>query len=116
MKIGYLGCGTWGSALMALLASKDYEIKAWDRNSDLIQNLQWSRSHPKLSGFIAAENITYYKDIEDVIEDVDVIIESVTSAGVREVLQKIYSVKKNKPLSYYHYFQGYRTKNRTSFS
>jgi len=96
MIIGYLGAGTWGSALTSLLANKGYQIKVWDRNSDLIDHLTASRTHPKLLGFRAPENISYFKNIEDAIEGVDLIVESVTSSGIREVLQKVYMIKKKK--------------------
>lgn len=98
--IGYLGAGTWGCALATLLAKKGHHVKVWDRNPDLIQNLQWSRKHPKLSGFEAPENITYYKDLKDAVEDVDLIVESVTSAGIRHAFEQLMAlnIKKLPPI------------------
>jgi len=96
MKIGYLGAGTWGSALTALLASQGHQVKVWDRNTDLIHHLNTTRTHPKLSGFKASENVTYCENIEDAIEDIDLLVESVTSSGIRPVLQKVHEIKKDK--------------------
>lgn len=92
--IGYLGAGTWGCALAALLAKKGYQVKVWDRNPDLIQNLQWSRHHPKLSGFEAPENISYHSDIREAVDGVDLIVESVTSAGIRHAFEHLMSLNK----------------------
>jgi glycerol-3-phosphate dehydrogenase len=39
MKIGYLGAGTWGTALANLLVNNGHDVKVWDRNLDLIELL-----------------------------------------------------------------------------
>lgn len=96
MKIGYLGAGTWGTALANLLSSKGYQVKVWDRNLDLIKILEKKREHPKFVGYSLSENIKYVYSLEEALQDVDIIIESVTSSGIRAVLNEILLIKKDK--------------------
>jgi len=93
MKIGYLGAGTWGSALANLLSEKGYDITIWDRNLELIDILQKREKHPKLDAFLS-KKLKYTKNIEEALENADIIIESVTSKGIREVLNDIATIKK----------------------
>ncbi|KPK32637.1 MAG: glycerol-3-phosphate dehydrogenase [Chlamydiae bacterium SM23_39] len=93
MKIGYLGAGTWGSALANLLSEKGYDITIWDRNLDLIDTLKNREKHPKLQIFLSRK-LKYTKSLEEAIEKADIIIESVTSKGVRAVLNDIVKIRK----------------------
>ncbi len=92
MKIGYLGAGTWGTALASLLAENGHEVKVWDRDPLLLEKLKKKRKHPKLDISIP-KAIKYVGAIEEAIDGVDLIVESVTSKGVRFVFQKIYESK-----------------------
>lgn len=94
LKIGYLGAGTWGSALANLLVLKGHSVKVWDRNQDLINVLKNKEPHPKLKERLSP-NIKYMETLEKAIEDVDIIIESVTSKGIRPVFEKILEIKKD---------------------
>ena len=95
MKIGYLGAGIWGTALANLLSKNGHKVKVWDRNLDLIKVLEEKREHPKLIGNALCEDIEYVYSLEEAIEDADIIVEGVTSSGIRPVFQKILSVKKH---------------------
>jgi glycerol-3-phosphate dehydrogenase (NAD(P)+) len=94
-KVAYLGAGTWGSALACLLAENGHDVKVWDRDLDLIKILDEKRKHPKLKDFEISKDIKYLSSLEDVLEDCDVIVESVTSSGIRPVFQKIKEIKKD---------------------
>lgn len=89
MKIGYLGAGAWGFCLANLLAVKGYEVKLWTGNLCLAEALKRGESHPKLLDHQAEENLVLTTDLEEAISDVDLIIESVTSKGLRPVLEQI---------------------------
>ena len=89
MKIGYLGAGTWGTALAILLANKGYSVIVWDRNLNTIKHLKETKTHPKLQNLKIPDNITYVEKLEDAITDVDMIVESVTSLGLRDVFTKV---------------------------
>ncbi|MCB1071536.1 MAG: NAD(P)-dependent glycerol-3-phosphate dehydrogenase [Chlamydiia bacterium] len=86
MKIGYLGAGAWGFCLANLLAEKGYEVKLWTGNLSLAEVLKRGESHPKLRDHQAEENLVLTTDLNEAIADADLIIESVTSKGLRPVL------------------------------
>lgn len=89
MRIGYLGAGAWGFCLANLLAEKGYEVKLWTGNMSLAEVLKRGESHPKLRDHQAEENLVLTTDLKEAITDVDLIIESVTSKGLRPVLQQL---------------------------
>ncbi len=89
MKIGYLGAGTWGTALAALLSSNGHTVVVWDRDQALIEHLKKNREHPKLQGYKIPKKIRYTNDFSEVFEEIDYLVESVTAQGVRPVFEKI---------------------------
>ncbi len=89
MKIGYLGAGTWGFALARILANNGHSVTVWAREKTSAENLQKNRTHPKLSGIEAPPTIRFTSDLEEALRDADVIVESVTSSGIRSVFKQI---------------------------
>lgn len=89
MKIGYLGAGTWGTALASLLSQNGHQVKVWDRDSTLLRLLDKKRTHPKLEGSVIPSSIRYVDTIDEAILDAEIIIESVTSKGIRSILMEI---------------------------
>lgn len=89
MKIAYLGAGTWGFSLANLLAEKGNKVSLWtSREEDAIQ-LESTRIHKKLPQGKAHENLHVTSHLEKALKDADFIIESVTSAGIRPVFEKV---------------------------
>lgn len=92
-KIGYLGTGAWGYCLASLLAAKgDYELVCWTTKPDLADHLNRTREHPLLPGHRSKGNMTFTTDMSLALHDASVIIESVTSAGLRPVFQQVRSL------------------------
>lgn len=89
MKIAYLGAGTWGICLASLLLLNGHEVIVWDRNLELLKKLKEKRRHPRLRGFKIPKKLKFALTIFEAIEDADIIVESVTSSGVRFVLEQI---------------------------
>lgn len=89
MKFGYFGAGTWGFSLASLLASKGHKVVLWGQNTAEIEVMQKSRMHPKLPGYPADEHLTFTTDFEEALNGADMIVESVTSKGIRPVFQRI---------------------------
>lgn len=89
MKIGYLGAGTWGFALASILAENGHKVFLWARSASFAKKLEESREHPKLKGSQAPQNIYVTSDLQEAVKDADVIVESVTSAGIRPVFEKL---------------------------
>lgn len=88
-KIGYLGVGVWGYCLASLLAQKGYDVVAWTIEEETIAYLNEKREHPKLKGYPTPPNLTFTSDIKTVLTKKDLIVEGVTSAGIRQVFQKV---------------------------
>lgn len=97
LTIGYLGAGTWGSALANLLQEKGHHVKVWDRNQDLIEVLKKGDAHPKLKKRLF-KGIEYKNSLEETVVDADLIVESVTSKGIRPVFEKLSKLKMNVPI------------------
>lgn len=93
-RIGYLGMGAWGYCLASLLASKDeHELICWTTKPELAKHLSNTREHPLLPGHQSKGNMTFTTNMAEAIHDVDMIVESVTSAGLRSVFEQIRALK-----------------------
>lgn len=88
-KISYLGMGIWGFCLASLLARKGYHVIGWSRNSDLIRHLQTKRFHPLAPDILIPENLSFTMHMEEALQNTSMIVESVTSAGIRPVSEQI---------------------------
>lgn len=89
MKIGFLGIGSWGFCLAHLLASKGYEVVSWSRTPKEVESLNKKRYHPRFLSAKAFDNMHFTTDIEEVLTGVDMLVESVTAAGVRPVFEMV---------------------------
>lgn len=90
MKIGYLGAGIWGYTLASLLASKEgYEVIAWSVEEETVKHLREKREHPRAPGFPVPTSLSFTTNIADVLQGVDLVVEGVTSAGIRPVFETI---------------------------
>jgi glycerol-3-phosphate dehydrogenase (NAD(P)+) len=89
MKICYLGTGAWGFALATLLAQKGFQVVCWTTDKELRQKLTEGHEHPHLPGHTAHENMRFTTSLEDALLDADVVVESVTSKGIRPVFEQL---------------------------
>ncbi|MGM0439779.1 MAG: NAD(P)H-dependent glycerol-3-phosphate dehydrogenase [Chlamydiota bacterium] len=92
MKIGYLGAGVWGYCLAYALATKGYEVVVWDISSAKVKELNHNREHPRLPGYHAPLNMWFTDDMSDALNGVDLLVEGVTSGGIRPVFEKVKSL------------------------
>jgi len=92
-KIGYLGMGAWGYCLASLLAAKgDSELVCWTTKQDLANILTNTRQHPLLPGHQSKGNMTFTTNMAQALRDADMVVESVTSAGIRPVFEQVRSL------------------------
>jgi len=89
MKIGYLGAGTWGFALASILADNGHEVVVWTRDPTYAEILESSHEHPKLKGFKINPSVRFTSDLASAVEGAEVLVESVTSSGIRSVFSEI---------------------------
>lgn len=92
MKIGYLGAGCWGYCLATLLASKGHQVICWTTKEDLARELNAIGKHPFLPATRKEETLVVTTNLKEVLEDIDLLVESVTSAGLRPVMEKIKNI------------------------
>jgi glycerol-3-phosphate dehydrogenase (NAD(P)+) len=89
MKVGYLGAGTWGFALACVLAENGHDVVVWTPDPAFAARLQKERVHPKLKEKAAPGNIRFTSHLKEVLEGSEVLVESVTSSGIRPVFTQI---------------------------
>lgn len=91
-KIGYLGSGAWAVCLADLLAKKGHQVKVWCRNEKLAQKLNETKEHPHLKNYKIHESLVFTPHMEEVLNDIDFLAESVTSSGIRPVFEQVKAI------------------------
>lgn len=93
MKITCLGLGAWGFTLANLLASNGHEVLGWSRDKNLIASISKHHQHPKFPGHKKEDAFHVTDDFTKALEFGDIVLESVTTKGLREVLRKILAIE-----------------------
>lgn len=88
-RVGFLGTGIWGFCLASLLASNGHQVTSWANDQELIDRLKRGEEHPFLPGHRALPGMKFTTDMAEAVKGAELIVESVTSAGLREVLGKL---------------------------
>ena len=94
MKIAYLGIGAWGFCLSSLLALKKYKVVCWSNNQSLVDSLNKGEAHPNLRDHHKLPLMHFTTNLEEALINADMIVESVTTAGFREVFESVKKIKK----------------------
>lgn len=93
MKIGCLGTGAWGFAIASLLATKEgYQVCSWSTSEERVKQLTLTREHEMLPGHKSEGDINFTTDLAEALDGVDLIVESVTSKGIRPVFERVKEV------------------------
>ena len=57
-SISIIGAGSWGTALSTMLAKKGYDVSIWDRNENLLSEIDKTRENSRyLPGVIVPQNV-----------------------------------------------------------
>lgn len=93
-KVGFIGAGSWGTALASLVASKkEADVLLWARRSELAETINlYHENPPYLPGATLPESLRATHDLEEVAHHADVIVMAVPSHGFRAVLQEVSSL------------------------
>ncbi len=89
MRIGYLGAGSWGFALASLLAAKGHEVTLWTANAEFAKLLEKKKEHPKLPHYKSVDSLRVTSNLQEALEGIDLLVESVTSMGIRPVFEQV---------------------------
>ena len=101
-KIAVLGAGAWGTAL-AMHISNQHKVSLWARNSGHVSGMRKSRANPLYLGdFKFHDNLQVEDDLSVAIQDADLILSVVPTAGFRDILKKIKALKSNQPIIWAH--------------
>lgn len=92
MKITVLGTGAWGYCLASLLASNGHSVTSWSTNPALVASLKKGSDHPFLEQSRPRKNMAFTTDLTEALQGTELIVESVTSAGFREVLNAVKAI------------------------
>ena len=91
MKIAVLGAGAWGFCLARHLASNNHTVLLWNRDSSVLDAIASESGHPKMGPFESLSNLILEPDFRLATTGVDLIIEAVSSQGIRPVLSELES-------------------------
>jgi glycerol-3-phosphate dehydrogenase (NAD(P)+) len=101
-KIAVLGAGAWGTAL-AMHISNHHQVSLWARNSGHVSGMRKSRANPLYLGdFKFNDNLQVGDDLELAIQDADLILSVVPTAGFRNILKDIKALDVTKPIVWAH--------------
>jgi len=89
LKIAYLGAGAWGFCLASILASKGHHVTSWTENAE---RLNKDKKHPFLPAPKKFGDLHFTTSLQEALQGADLIVESVTSAGIRPVFEKVKAV------------------------
>jgi glycerol-3-phosphate dehydrogenase (NAD(P)+) len=89
MRVTVLGTGSWGFCLAYHLAKKGFQVTCWTVKKELMTHLKEKGEHPLFPGHPLPQNMRFTLDLEKAIKRADFVVESVTSAGFRSVMEQI---------------------------
>jgi glycerol-3-phosphate dehydrogenase (NAD(P)+) len=87
--ITVVGAGSWGSALSLILADNKNSVKVYDRDVELINEINNHHTNRYLPGATMPETITGYTDLREALVDSDVILTVVPTKVMRLVLKEV---------------------------
>lgn len=89
-KIAFLGAGSFGTALSVLLAEKDNIVSIYNRDIQVVDEINNKRTNEKyIKNIIIPQNITAFNNIDKVVEGAEYIVLSVPSHVIRGICKQL---------------------------
>lgn len=89
-KITFLGGGSFGSALGIMLAKKGLEVSIWDRDENVVEDINIKRENIRyLPKVTIPYNVKAFTDMKGAIKDSDFIVLAVPSHVIRNLCRQI---------------------------
>ncbi|MGI6257850.1 MAG: NAD(P)H-dependent glycerol-3-phosphate dehydrogenase [Anaerovoracaceae bacterium] len=86
-KIGVIGAGSWGTALAITLSAKGHQVKIWDLDKSLLENMEKTGENTKyLKDIPLGENLHIVKTMEEALDGVEMAVFSVPAQHFRHAL------------------------------
>jgi glycerol-3-phosphate dehydrogenase (NAD(P)+) len=95
MRIGVLGLGMWGFCLARHLALQGHSVIGWTLDTYVADLLLAGKEHPTCKKSLDHLPLSIVSTMNDAILDVDMIVESVTTKGLRKVFSSIKKIDKD---------------------
>jgi glycerol-3-phosphate dehydrogenase (NAD(P)+) len=101
-KIAVLGAGAWGTAL-AMNISERHQVSLWARNAGHVSGMRKARANPLYLGDFKFNNrLQVEDDLAIAIQDADIILSVVPTAGFRSILQALKKLDCKLPIIWAH--------------
>ena len=101
-KVAVLGAGAWGTAL-AMQISAQHQVSLWARNAGHVSGMRKARANPLYLGdFRFNDNLQVEDDLGLAIQNADLILSVVPTAGFRNILKEINKLKSTLPVIWAH--------------
>jgi glycerol-3-phosphate dehydrogenase (NAD(P)+) len=101
-KIAVLGAGAWGTAL-AIHISHQHKVSLWGRNAGHVSGMRKARANPLYLGdFAFNEHLDVEDNLAQAIQDADLIVSVVPTAGFRALLKDLKALGSQQPLIWAH--------------
>lgn len=98
-KVTFLGGGSFGTALSIMLAKNGYDINIWDRDKNVIEDINIKKENFKyLPKIIIPHNVKAFTNLEEAIEGSAFIVLAVPSHVVRSLSRQISSMVNEKQI------------------
>lgn len=98
MKIAVLGAGAWGTAL-AMQISKRHPVVLWTRNLGHLAEMVRARANQRyLGNYPFNENLSLESDLPAALQDAELILSVVPTAGFRDLLRQIKATGSQAPV------------------
>lgn len=94
--VTFLGGGSFGTALSLMLSKKGYTCKIWDRNINVVNDININKKNSKyLKEAVLNNNITAYTDMKEAVDGCGYLVLSVPSHVIRSICRKVSEYIKN---------------------
>ena len=97
MKVGFIGGGSWGTTLANLLSDNGHETLVYDINADTVNLINKEHTHPFFDSVINSDVIAT-NSLEEVVNYSDILVLSVPTKVIRDVMGKIKLITKTPKL------------------
>ena len=89
-NIAFIGGGSFGTSLGILLANKGKNVKIFDRDKNVVDEINIKRTNDRyIKNLLIPQGVTAYTDIDEVLKDADVVVLAVPSHVIRIISNSI---------------------------
>ena len=89
-NVAFLGGGSFGTALGILLANKGYKVNIYDRDKNVVDDININRKNDKyIKELNIPKNVTAYNNLEETLKDSKFVVLAVPSHVIRSVSRSL---------------------------